>query len=540
MRQPQWTIFEAAILLDGYLETIEPQIPKLRIVKRVSGELRQMAINNGMIIDDAYRNVNGISYQIKSMDSAYIGRKVFIPTTKLFSEIVEIFRNNRPQYDAILKKARGMIESSHLNKDSFLTWSASSFSDKSSKWIESNLLVVEKYGNRAGIIQGSIFNVSSVNILDLLFRSISKSKPFQIINKKIYKSIVRDLQLFRDYLSSFDDVSNKTRKSVAENITDSSINIESIFPSKDVEKTKYDKGLLDVAEAIISTNFVNGMRKNAVIAKKKFKDAYYELTGSVLPESIDIDDLATKVGYEYSGKIYAVSIESKDNIKTLIQNACENGNNVIFYEEIYKQNIDFMITAGIFSSGLLKIILKQLLPNYYYKGTSFSVRETDTLDSDIVACYDSRQLLSYDEIKGMLPYADIAQIRFVCRRNSRFVWAKEETYALAEKLLLSESDINESKCVIAHDIRNQGFSVFRRIAAHASVELNPGIPETALKEAIYLLHLSIDYERKHSIITLPGASFSPSEVMYEILRIVLSLINLLLCLKARIPEIPRL
>lgn len=60
MRQPQWTIFEAAILLEGYLEWKDNHMPKQRIVKNISCDLRQMAINAGAVIDDVYRNENGI------------------------------------------------------------------------------------------------------------------------------------------------------------------------------------------------------------------------------------------------------------------------------------------------------------------------------------------------------------------------------------------------------------------------------------------------------------------------------------------------
>lgn len=201
MRQPQWTIYEAAILLDGYLEANEKHLPKLHIVKRVSDELRQMAVNNGMVIDDVFRNENGISYQIQSMDSAYAGHKIYVPETKLFSEIVEIYRNNRKQYETILREARNMIVPSHSNRDSFLAWLDSTAPVKSRKWIDNNLLVVENYGNKAGIISGSLFNVTNVGILDSLFRGISRSKLFQIINKRTYKYIIQDLQLYRNYLS---------------------------------------------------------------------------------------------------------------------------------------------------------------------------------------------------------------------------------------------------------------------------------------------------------------------------------------------------
>ena len=45
-------------------------------VKKCSQLLRAMAVNSGIEIDDIYRNVNGISFQMASMESAYQGKIV--------------------------------------------------------------------------------------------------------------------------------------------------------------------------------------------------------------------------------------------------------------------------------------------------------------------------------------------------------------------------------------------------------------------------------------------------------------------------------
>ena len=58
-RQPQWNIYEAAVLLDAYIETLKKEQPKSHIIKDVSVALRQMAVNQGLIIDDVFRNENG-------------------------------------------------------------------------------------------------------------------------------------------------------------------------------------------------------------------------------------------------------------------------------------------------------------------------------------------------------------------------------------------------------------------------------------------------------------------------------------------------
>ena len=64
---------EAVLLLDAYLETLGSNQSRQQIVQRVSDDLRTMATNQGIEIDDIYRNTNGISFQMASMESAYKG-----------------------------------------------------------------------------------------------------------------------------------------------------------------------------------------------------------------------------------------------------------------------------------------------------------------------------------------------------------------------------------------------------------------------------------------------------------------------------------
>lgn len=114
-RQPKWDIYEAVILLDGYLEVLQANQPKAQIVRRVSADLRRMAINRGIKIDDIYRNKNGISYQIQSMDSAYKGKKVYVPATRLFEKAVEMYRTGTERYLEILEEAKNMVAAKQNN-----------------------------------------------------------------------------------------------------------------------------------------------------------------------------------------------------------------------------------------------------------------------------------------------------------------------------------------------------------------------------------------------------------------------------------------
>ncbi len=117
-RQVPFTEHEAALLLDAYLTTIEGTASRSEAIRTCSDGLRRMAINNGMIIDDVYRNVNGITFQMASMESAYQGRTIMQAATRLFSSMVEMYHNNRRQYDEILKEARVMASTDKKNHES--------------------------------------------------------------------------------------------------------------------------------------------------------------------------------------------------------------------------------------------------------------------------------------------------------------------------------------------------------------------------------------------------------------------------------------
>lgn len=107
-RQVPFTEYEAALLLDAYLKTLSGEKGRMESVRDCSMQLRQMALNAGSEIDDICRNMNGISFQMASMESAYQGHTIMKPATRLFTEIVLLYRNDVARYQQLLKEAKGM------------------------------------------------------------------------------------------------------------------------------------------------------------------------------------------------------------------------------------------------------------------------------------------------------------------------------------------------------------------------------------------------------------------------------------------------
>lgn len=411
IKQPKWDIYEAVILLEGFLSALKGNTPRNSVVKQVSSTLRKMAMNRGLVVDDVFRNVNGISYQIKSMESAYQGHTIYIPSTKLFDEVVALHRNDRIKYAEILEKAQYMAN----NKINRISISAG-------------------YMNRN--------------------EECTKTNPFS-------------------------------------------------------------EELILAAELIIPIIFSNGLRKSSLIARKRFKTAFEELTGGTLPDEINLDELALAVGVEYEDKIYVPSKGTKKLLRDEIDRAKNNGFGVIFYEEFYKAFTSELSSDCIFSSELMTKVMAHIAPNMvFYKAYACFSKE-DSLTKDILRAYQNDVSLSYTEIKNRLPYADLYQIRLVCSRNPQFVSMGDEVYALADRISISPKDIEKAKDSIANDISQNSFSMLKDISVEESENANPAINSYALKTLLFDKYLSDIYTRRRSLITRPGVKIRMYDVMKD-------------------------
>lgn len=71
-----------------------------------------------------------------------------------------------------------MVAAKPNNKEAFLTWAATIVSAGRYKWVDSNIRRVEQFGINTKQISGSIYDVTDLNTLDDLLKSVRKSKIF--------------------------------------------------------------------------------------------------------------------------------------------------------------------------------------------------------------------------------------------------------------------------------------------------------------------------------------------------------------------------
>lgn len=105
-RQKLWDITEAVVLLEATIQVHEGVLTRQKAISYVSKALRGKALREGIEIDEVFRNEAGITFQMYSMEAAYLGHSVNKKTaTKLFAEVNGLRVNDKSQYNALLKNA---------------------------------------------------------------------------------------------------------------------------------------------------------------------------------------------------------------------------------------------------------------------------------------------------------------------------------------------------------------------------------------------------------------------------------------------------
>ena len=115
----EWDKYEVALLIDACEKALNKQQAKPQIVAWLSSALRKRAQNNGISIDDIFRNENGISLQMTKMDYLLSDGKRGLPgASKLYSEIAQLHKNNPTEFAELLNEAKKQVDESNIKNGS--------------------------------------------------------------------------------------------------------------------------------------------------------------------------------------------------------------------------------------------------------------------------------------------------------------------------------------------------------------------------------------------------------------------------------------
>ena len=103
-QQPNWDKYETALLIEAYWKI--KGAPKLKriIARSLSSTLRERA---SFEIDETFRNINGITMCFGQLEYIFSEGKIGLKnSSNLFREMVEMYLNNRSEFDKILAEAK--------------------------------------------------------------------------------------------------------------------------------------------------------------------------------------------------------------------------------------------------------------------------------------------------------------------------------------------------------------------------------------------------------------------------------------------------
>ncbi len=105
-----WDKYETAILIDACIQVINHKVDKGTAIQIVSSKLRKRAVKSGVTIDNIFRNETGIRMQMNTIMSIIQGEEPGLSNaSKLFYEMVELYRSEYLTFSAILKEANNQV-----------------------------------------------------------------------------------------------------------------------------------------------------------------------------------------------------------------------------------------------------------------------------------------------------------------------------------------------------------------------------------------------------------------------------------------------
>lgn len=105
-RQPTWDKYEVALLISAYIQIKSGKEEKIAELVKLSNKLRRKAENEGLVIDDTFRNLNGMQWQLGFIDCAFNNKSFGTHApSKMFRKMVDMYQNERDAFEEILQMA---------------------------------------------------------------------------------------------------------------------------------------------------------------------------------------------------------------------------------------------------------------------------------------------------------------------------------------------------------------------------------------------------------------------------------------------------
>ncbi len=209
-------------------------------------------------------------------------------------------------------------------------------------------------------------------------------------------------------------------------------------------KPALDPEVIEKLTDVLSTHFANGYRLNSPIELARFRSFAAEDFGEEieLPHE-ELKRYISACGTTYDGKVYAVSAETKERIKELVDEYFSDGAQAIFFAEFYAKNENWLFEASVVSEDMLIDILRRLFPKLSFTQTYFGYTDASVfaaLEGEILRVWGDDVLLTYGQLAERLRYIPLERIKSLLGQNGDFIWSSVETFSHVSRIEITDEE----------------------------------------------------------------------------------------------------
>lgn len=192
-----WDEYEVALLLDYVIRIENGMINRQDAVSAVSDKLRNRAISKGLEIDDSFRNENGISMQMSALRNCYLGVEQGLSISKLFREIVALYRNDRVAFENILQEEWAQLNGTVWQE--FLLWLKKTHPASEMETIAA-ISIVSAFGLKNKALNKPVNEIINEAEVLKIKSAVLQPKLFGVHSKKTAAKASKAIGLYYDFL----------------------------------------------------------------------------------------------------------------------------------------------------------------------------------------------------------------------------------------------------------------------------------------------------------------------------------------------------
>ena len=205
MSQKNWDKYEVALLIEAYQNIKQGRVDKNSALVALSQNLRKIAQNENLEIDDTFRNMNGMQWQLGFIERAFVGDNYDSRTPpKIFMEMAEVYNQNRKEFHDILEEAHRKINGDtdmgdDERKKLFVKWLEENI-NLSPMSVVNNINYVSAYACKRNIAKKSFWGFSDYKEFNIIRVKLSGNKLFKLMHGKEHRQFEKSGKLYSDFL----------------------------------------------------------------------------------------------------------------------------------------------------------------------------------------------------------------------------------------------------------------------------------------------------------------------------------------------------